>query len=104
MSNEQGENRAESDPLQELEQLRERIDEVDEQILQSLAKRFELVSKIGKLKRHHGLKVYDSERAQGVEKKWRLCAERFGFSPECAAKIYKIIHECSVEAQRNIKD
>ncbi len=104
MSNKQGKNRAESDPLQELEQLRERIDEVDEQILQSLAERFELVSKIGELKHRHSLKVYDPERAQEAVNKWRLYAEQFGFSPECAAKIYKTIHDCSVEAQRNIKD
>lgn len=104
MSNERGKNRAESDPLQELEQLRERIDEVDKQILQSLAKRFELVSKIGKLKHRYDLKVYDPERAQEVENKWSSYAEQSGFSPECAIKIYKTIHDCSVKAQKSIQD
>ena len=104
MLNKQEKNRAEFDPLQELKQLRERIDEVDKQILQSLAERFELVSKIGELKRRHDLNVYDPERAQEVENKWSSYAEQSGFSPECAIKIYKTIHECSVNAQKSIQD
>ena len=45
-----------------IEDLRNRIDEVDEKILKLLEKRIELAKKIGKVKKENGMEVYDPER------------------------------------------
>ena len=46
--------------------LRQAIDEVDKQLLELLRKRFELVLKVGEIKRRHGIKVYDPDRERSI--------------------------------------
>jgi chorismate mutase len=45
--------------MQEIKQLRKRIDEVDEQILQSLSERAEICRSIGLVKEKHGIPIQD---------------------------------------------
>jgi chorismate mutase len=45
-----------------LDQLRRAIDSVDQEVLKLVAKRVELVLRIGEYKREHQLAVYDAER------------------------------------------
>lgn len=46
----------------ELVHLRNEIDEVDDVLITLLKKRIEISKKIGKIKKHNGLEIYDSKR------------------------------------------
>lgn len=50
--------------MQPLQALRNEIDQVDQQLLQLLEKRLQLVSEVGRVKHQHGLPVYVPERRQ----------------------------------------
>ena len=71
---------------QELLQYRERIDNIDEEILTALARRFEVTVRVGQLKAQHGLDSVDPVREQ--EKLQRLCA-----SAEQKGLDSKLVHE-----------
>ena len=52
--------------MQEIEQLRKRVDEVDEQILQFLIKRAQICESIGLIKEKHGIPIQDFPRENDV--------------------------------------
>lgn len=52
-----------------LEEYREQIDEVDEQLVNLIAKRFEVVAKIGEYKKAHNLPVFNPAREEEVLRK-----------------------------------
>ncbi len=49
-----------------IKELRERIDSIDEKIIDLLAQRFEIAREVGKLKRQLNLKVEDSNREEAI--------------------------------------
>ena len=49
----------------EIQEIRKRIDEADEQLVQAFAKRMRAASDIADYKREHGLPVWDPARARG---------------------------------------
>ena len=49
-----------------LDSLRRRIDRIDEKLLRLLEQRAETALKIGRIKKQHGLPVYDGKREQEV--------------------------------------
>lgn len=51
---------------QELESLRQAIDQIDAQILKLLAERMRIVLEVGDYKRERGQKVYDPERERAL--------------------------------------
>lgn len=54
-----------------LDELRPLIDTVDQEILERLRRRAELVLEVGEYKREHGMKVYDPDRERDLLR--RLC-------------------------------
>ena len=54
--------------MDDIKQLRKRIDEVDEQILLSLSQRTELCKSIGSVKKKQGIPIKDVPRENGVYK------------------------------------
>ena len=91
--------------MQEIKQLRERIDEVDEQILQSLNERAEICRSIGSVKEKHGLPIQDYPRENDVYAHIREKAAELGLDPYHAEAIYRhIVNMCSaVQSSRNEK-
>jgi len=82
--------------MQEIKQLRKRIDEVDEQILQSLSERAELCRSIGLVKEKHGLPIQDFPRENDVYAHIRDKAAELGFDPSHVEAIYRqIVSMCS---------
>jgi len=85
-----------------LKELRDGIDEVDHRILELLKKRFELVLKVGELKRQHQAGVYDAERERRVLDALARAAEP-PLSPETARRIFeRIIDESRSQEQRHV--
>jgi chorismate mutase len=82
--------------MQEIKQLRKRVDEVDEQILQSLSERAEICRSIGLVKEKHGLPIQDYPRENDVYAHIRKKAAELGLDPYHAEAIYRqIVNMCS---------
>ena len=70
-----------------LEQLRNQIDEVDQQIIDLLALRFELVKKVWERKKQNNIAPLQPKR---WEKAW---AKQKGVNPNLVEKIWNLIHK-----------
>ena len=82
-----------------LENLRKEIDKIDSEIIQIMAKRFEIVKQIGVFKKENKLDVIDNRRFQKVLEKVANIAEKQGISKDFTNDIYNIIHEYSCELE-----
>lgn len=82
-----------------LASFRERIDRVDEQLVNALAERVAICREVAEHKREHGIPMMQPERVAAVEERWgELAAERgldAGFARELARAI--VAEACSVE-------
>lgn len=82
--------------MQEIKQLRKKIDEVDEQILQSLSERAEICRSIGLVKEKHGLPIQDFPRENDVYAHIREKAAELDLDPYHMEAIYRqIVNMCS---------
>ena len=76
----------------QLDDFRKQIDEIDEQIVNLLAKRMQVVEKVGKYKKENNLPPLDKRRWQEVIK------SKKGFMKE----IWEIIHEEALKIEKLI--
>jgi chorismate mutase len=82
--------------VEDIKQLRKRIDEVDEQILQSLSKRTEICKSIGLVKKKHGIPIQDFPRESDVYAHVKEKAADLGLDPAQVEAIYRqIVNMCS---------
>ena len=83
--------------MQEIKHLRKRIDQVDEQILQSLSERAEICRSIGLVKEKNVLPIQDLPRENTVYTHIREKAAELGLDPSHVEAIYRqIVGMCSV--------
>jgi len=76
------------------------IDSLDEELLRVLARRQQLVTQIGELKREHGLTILQAERWRQVLAKAQASGQELGLSPALVADIFNRIHEESLSRQQ----
>jgi chorismate mutase len=82
--------------MQEIKQLRNRIDEVDDQILESLSERISICTSIGLIKEKHGIPIQDYPRENDVYAHIREKAAELGLDPFSVEAIYRqIVSVCS---------
>ena len=82
--------------MDDVKQLRKRIDEVDEQILHSLSKRTELCKSIGLVKKKQGIPIKDLPRENDVYTHIKEKAADLGLDPAQVETIYRqIVNMCS---------
>jgi chorismate mutase len=82
--------------VENIKRLRKSIDEVDEQILQSLSKRTEICRSIGLIKEKHGFPIQDFPRENDVYAHIRERAAELGLDPSHVEAIYsQIVNMCS---------
>jgi chorismate mutase len=82
--------------VEDIKQLRKRIGEVDEQILQSLSKRTEICKSIGLVKKKHGIPIQDLPRESDVYAHVKEKAADLGLDPAQVEAIYRqIVNMCS---------
>jgi chorismate mutase len=88
--------------MENIRQLRKRVNEVDEQILRSLSQRAEICRSIGLVKDKHGLPIQDFPRENDVYAHIREKAVELGLDPSHVEAIYRqIVNMCSaVQAQK----
>ncbi len=82
----------------DLTRIRENIDALDSMIVTLLAKRRDLVSAAGRLKKDEQ-GVRDPKRVEQVIGRVRARASASGLSPEIAERVYRTIIECFVDRE-----
>ena len=75
----------------EIEEIRQKLDGIDAQIMSLIAKRMSYMPKIAEFKRKAGIPVEDSAREESVLKKAHELAKAEGISEELAEHIMKAI-------------
>ncbi len=98
--------RKESDPEAEyngkLGNLRAQIDVIDNQLIDALGKRMKLADGIGTLKKEKNVAVLQSNRWNEILGKMILEGESKGLSEEFVLKMFKAIHQESINHQEKI--
>ena len=79
--------------------LRKQIDEVDNQLIDLLAKRMRISREIGQYKKEHGMTIVQTSRYSEILDKRGAQGAFCGVSPECIRQIFESIHEESVNQQ-----
>jgi chorismate mutase/prephenate dehydrogenase len=87
--------------VQALNLLRDQIDEVDQQLLDLLQQRIQLVHKVGEVKTQHGLPIYAPDREAAMLAKRRAEAENKGVPP---ALIEDVLRRVMRESYTSEKD
>ncbi|MDO4195036.1 MAG: bifunctional 3-deoxy-7-phosphoheptulonate synthase/chorismate mutase type II [Prevotellaceae bacterium] len=83
-------------------QLRHQIDELDNQLMDLLAKRMRVCREIGQYKKEHNMTVLQAARYNEILDKRGVQGSMCGMSASFAAKIFESIHEESVRQQIEI--
>ncbi|ULC59262.1 bifunctional 3-deoxy-7-phosphoheptulonate synthase/chorismate mutase type II [Flaviramulus sp. BrNp1-15] len=96
------ESNAEAEYMSALNNLRAQIDVVDNQIIDLLGKRMKVADGIGELKKDKNVAVLQSKRWNEILGKMVLEGESKGLSEEFVLKMFKAIHQESINHQEKI--
>jgi chorismate mutase len=88
--------------IENIEDLRTRIDAIDKEIIHLLANRMEVSQLIGKYKKKNNIAVLQPSRWNEIIEKTMLQAEPLGLSEEFIGKMLKAIHQESINRQEII--
>ncbi|GAA4315120.1 bifunctional 3-deoxy-7-phosphoheptulonate synthase/chorismate mutase type II [Pontixanthobacter gangjinensis] len=87
-----------------LESLRSKIDITDSQILEILAKRMKIAEEIGRVKKDQNVAILQTKRWNEILGKMVLEGESKGLSEEFVLRMFKAIHQESINHQQKILD
>lgn len=85
-----------------INQLRRQIDELDNQVMDILAKRMRVCREIGQYKKEHNMTVLQAARYNEILEKRGAQGALCGMSAEFVAHVFELIHEESVRQQIEI--
>jgi 3-deoxy-D-arabino-heptulosonate 7-phosphate (DAHP) synthase len=91
--------RSESSTTEGIRMLRAQIDEIDNTLMDLLAKRFRVCREIGTFKKEHNMTVLQTGRYNEILEKRGAQASLCGMNAEFAAQVFELIHEESVRQQ-----
>ena len=83
-------------------QLRKQIDELDNQLMELLAKRMRVCREIGNYKKEHNMTVLQANRYNEILNKRGAQGSLLGMGPEFVARVFENVHEESVRQQIEI--
>jgi len=89
--------------LAEIGELRERIDEIDREILTLISRRIEVARMLGELKRVRGLPVADYDREEEVLKRALAIADQMGLDRELTSLILRALIGMCRRAQARLR-
>lgn len=87
---------------EDLSNLRQQIDEFDNQLLELLAKRMRVSKEIGIFKKEHGMTIVQTDRYDEILTKRIAQATEMAMNPEFMRVVLEAIHEESVRVQLDI--
>ncbi|AEF96858.1 chorismate mutase [Methanotorris igneus] len=82
-----------NDAKTQLEAIRKRIDEIDEELIKLMAERTNFAKDIAMLKKALNMPINDSKREKEVYEKTRKLCNKYNFDEEIGVKIIKILVE-----------
>lgn len=85
-----------------LEELRQKIDELDDRIIQNLSSRFEIAGQIGEYKRDNDVTILQVKRWDEIIRKRTAMGEAMGLSEEFMKNMLQLIHNESIRKQSSI--
>lgn len=85
-----------------IEQLRARIDVIDENLLISLGSRMEVSRKMGEFKKVHNIAIVQAERWEELMADMIAKGKTYGLSEKFITDVFNAIHEASVAEQNRI--
>ena len=94
--------RDESVTTEGITQLRHQIDELDNQLMDLLAKRMRVCREIGQYKKEHNMTVLQTNRYNEILEKRGAQGSLCGMAPSFVAQVFENIHEESVRQQIEI--
>jgi chorismate mutase len=87
----------------DVNQLREKIDLIDQRILECLVQRIEIVKLLSKKKQRENLPIFDFEREQKLKRRWIAIAEENEIDIGHICRILNEILEISKKTQKGMK-
>jgi chorismate mutase len=87
---------------QELEQLRAQIDRIDNELLDVLHHRMQVVHKIGDLKIKNGVTAFQIQRMNEIMEKRTGAAVKLGLRPAYIEEMFRTVHEESIKTQTDM--
>lgn len=93
-----------SDPIFEnkLAELRERIDRLDEDLIQLLASRMKIIEEIGKYKKENNITILQVKRWNEILKLRTSAGNSVGLSEDFIFRVLELIHQESIRTQHSI--
>ncbi|MDO8999634.1 MAG: chorismate mutase [Bacteroidota bacterium] len=88
--------------IDKLAELRNSIDEVDEELINVLKKRTHIIEEIGAYKKEHNITIFQLERWQEILRTRAQLAQKLGVSPNHVEKICQLLHEESIRIQNSL--
>ena len=85
--------------ISQLEQLREKIDHIDEELIEILSIRKQLIEKIGDYKKENNVTIFQLERWNEIQSSRSLWGKLKGLSPDYIHALYTTIHDESIRIQ-----
>jgi len=88
----------------QLEEFRAQIDALDIELIDVLARRMDVVRKVGELKAKDGISVVQAERAQAVKDRAARMGLAKGLNDTFVRQIYDLMIDHAHDLERDIKD
>ena len=82
--------------------MRKQIDELDNQLMELLAKRMKVCREIGEYKKEHNMTVLQTSRYNEILNKRGAQGSLWGMAPEFIKTVFEAVHEESVRQQMDI--
>ena len=91
-----------TDHVSKLDALRKMIDEIDDDILNALKKRIQVIEEIGSYKKEHNIAIFQLNRWQEILRSRSQWADKMGLSRQHIEKLCQLLHEESIRVQNEL--
>lgn len=85
-----------------LAELRKIIDELDDELMNVLKKRIQIIEQIGTYKKEHNITIFQLQRWQEILRTRGQWADKLGLSRQHVEKICQLLHEESIRVQNSL--
>ncbi len=88
--------------INKLVELRKIIDEIDDELINVLKKRIQIIEEIGTYKKEHNITIFQLERWQEILRTRGQWADKIGLSRQHVEKLCQLLHEESIRIQNGL--
>ena len=82
--------------------IREQIDQADQEILEAIAKRLDLVEQIGEFKRENNVAIFQISRWKEIFKSRQRLGKEMDLNPKFVINVLRLLHQQSVKKQTEV--